>query len=107
MLTKDEIMERNITLSFEFSLYVMEHSSFARQIPRDARVVLLPKDDPELCEINKQAVEKARMIDDEPNRPTVYVEIEYLRPIRSRLVGPRLVKPPHPETRPAWQMADS
>ncbi|MBM4467258.1 MAG: hypothetical protein FJ014_17170 [Chloroflexi bacterium] len=103
MLTKDEIIERNITLSFEFSLYVMEHPSFARQIPKGAQVVLLPKDDPELCEINRQAAEKARMIDDEPNRPTVYVEIERLRPIRSRLVGPRLVRPPHPEIQPAWQ----
>jgi hypothetical protein len=101
MLTKEEVIERNITLSFEFSLYVMEHPSFARQIPRDARVVLLPKDDPELCEINRQAVEKARMIDDEPNHPTVYVEIERLRPIRSRLVRPRLVRPLHPETQPA------
>jgi hypothetical protein len=106
MLTKDEIIERNITLSFEFSLYVMEHPSFARQIPKDARIVLLPRDDPELCEINRQAAEKAKMIDDEPNRPMVYVEVECLRPIRSRLVGPRLVRSPHPETRPAWQMAD-
>ena len=101
MLTKDEVMERNIALSFEFSLYVMEHPSFARQIPKDARVVLLPKDDLELCEINRQAAEKARMIDDEPNRPTVYVEIERLRPTRSRLVGPRLVRLPHLETKPA------
>ena len=107
MLTKDEIIERNITLSFEFSLYVVENPSFARQIPKDAQVVLLPRDDPELCEVNRQAAEKARMIDDEPNRPTVYVEIKRLRPIRSRLVGPRLVRPAPPETQSAWQMADS
>jgi hypothetical protein len=106
MLTKDEIIERNITLSFEFSLYVMENPSFARQIPKGAQVVLLPKDDPKLCEANREAAEKARMIDDEPNRPLVYVEIERLRPIRSRLVRPRLVRLPHLETQPAWQMAD-
>jgi len=103
MLTEDEITERNITLSFEFSLYVMEHPSFARQIPNGAQVVLLPKYDPELCEINREAAEKTRMIDDEPNRPMVYVEVECLRPIRSRLVRPRLVRPSHPETQPAWQ----
>ena len=105
MLTKDEVVERNITLSFEFSLYVMEHPSFARQIPKGAQVVLLPQDDPELCEVNRESAEKAKMIDDEPNRPLVYVEIERLRPIRSRLVGPRLMRPPHPETRSAWQPA--
>lgn len=101
MLTEDEITERNITLSFEFSLYVMEHPSFARQIPKGAQVVLLPKDDPELCKVNREAAEKAKMIDDEPNRPLAYVEIERLRPIRSRLVGPRLVRLPHLETQPA------
>jgi hypothetical protein len=103
MLTKDEIIERNITLSFEFSLYVMEHPSFARQIPKGAQVVLLPKDDPELCKVNREAAEKAKMVDDEPTRSMVYVEIERLRPIRSRLVGPRLVRPLHPETQPVWQ----
>ena len=86
----EEVVEKNITLSFEFSLYVMEHPEFARQIPSDAKVVLLPMDDPELASINREAAEKAMEIDDEPHRPVVFVEFERLLPARSRLVGPRV-----------------
>jgi len=90
-MTEEEIMAKNITLSFEFSLYVMEHPEFAEQIPRDARVVLLPKDDPELCRINREAAERTKAVEDEPRRPVVFIEIEHLLPARSRLVGPRVV----------------
>jgi hypothetical protein len=90
-MTEEEIMEKNITLSFEFSLYTMEHPEFAKQIPKDARIVLLPKDDPELCRINREAAERAQAFDDDPHRPVVFIEIEKLLPARSRLVNPRLV----------------
>jgi hypothetical protein len=90
-MTEREIMEKNITLSFEFSLYVMEHPEFAERIPEGARVVLLPKNDPELSRINRGLVTRAQAIDDDPARPVVYVEFERLRPARSRLVGPRVL----------------
>lgn len=90
-MTEEEIMAKNITLSLEFSLYVMEHPEFGEQIPKDARVVLLPKGDPELCRINREAAERAKAIEDEPHRPVVFIEIEQLLPARSRLVGPRVV----------------
>lgn len=89
-MTNEEIMEKNLTLSFELSLYVTEHPEFARQIPPDARVVLLPGDDPELAQINRETAERGRELDDEPERPIVYVEFERLLPARSRLVGLRL-----------------
>jgi hypothetical protein len=75
-------------LSFEFSLYVAEHPDFASQIPPNARVVLLPGADPELAQINRPAAEKGQELDDEPERPIVYVAFERLLPARSRLVGP-------------------
>lgn len=90
-LTDREIMEKNITLSFEFSLYVMEHPELADQIPEDARVVLLPKDDPQLSNINRKIADNARALDDESDRPVVYVEFERLRPAHSRLVAPQIV----------------
>lgn len=89
-MTEEEIMEKNITLSFEFSLYVMEHPEFAEQIPQDARVVLLPKDDSELARINRETAARAKALDDEPHRPVVFIEFERLLPARSRLVGPRV-----------------
>jgi len=93
-MTYEEIMEKNLILSFEFSLYVTQHPQFARQMPPNSRVVLLPGDDPELARINREAVEQARQSDDEPNRPIVYVEFDRLLPARSRLVKPRLLTRP-------------
>ena len=93
-MTNEQIMQKNLTLSFEFSLYVAEHPEFARQIPPNARVVLLPGDDPELADINQEAAKRGQKLDDEPNRAVVYVQFERLLPARSRLVGPRLLNPP-------------
>jgi len=93
-MTFEEIMEKNLTLSFEFSLYVAQHPEFAAQFPPNSRVVLLPGDDPELARINQETTEKARQLDDEPNRPVVYVKFERLLPARSRLARPRWLHSP-------------
>lgn len=93
MLTYNEIVDKNTELSFEFSLYVMEHPEFAAHIPKGAKVVLLPKDDPELSRINCEAAERSHELDDKPERPVIYIEFEHLAPIRSRLVRPKLAIP--------------
>ncbi|MDL1894795.1 hypothetical protein FBQ82_00845 [Anaerolineae bacterium CFX7] len=93
-MNMDEIMEKNLTYSFEFSLYVLQHPDFAGQIPANSRIVLLPGDDPELAQINRESAESARQIDDEPNRPTVYVAFERLAPARSRIERPHLIPRP-------------
>ncbi len=93
-MTEEEVMEKNLTLSFEFSLYVAQHPEFASQIPSDCRVVLLPGDDPELAQVNREIAERARKFDDEPNRPVLFVTFERLLPARSRLERPRLLNPP-------------
>ena len=89
-MTHEEIMEKNLTLSFEFSLYVMQHPEFAKRIPANSRVVLLLGDDPELARINRETAQSARPLDDEPDRPVVFIEFQRLLPARSRLVRPRL-----------------
>lgn len=87
MTKKDkEIFDKNLTLGTEFSRYVMEHPEFAEQIPKDALVVLLPEDDPELCEINRKNAEEGR----EPGQPVVYVRIKKLAPMRERIAKLRL-----------------
>lgn len=98
-MMSDEVIEKNLTYSFEFSLYVLQHPEFASQIPRNSRIVLLPGDDPELAQLNREAAETARHLDDEPNRPIVYVGFERLAPARSRLEHPRLLNPPLIATR--------
>jgi hypothetical protein len=85
---KETIVEKNITLSFEFERYILEHPEVLEQIPDGAQVVLLPQDDPELYRINLNAAQKRRQADEAV--PIVYVEIEALAPPRSRLVNPRL-----------------
>lgn len=68
-MTDEEVMEKNLTLAFEFSLYVTEHPEFASQIPADSRVVLLPGDDPELAQINQEIAESAKQFDDVSKDP--------------------------------------
>ncbi len=84
-MTRDEITEKYLTLSFEFSPYVAQHSDFAAQIPPNSRVILLPGDDPELARINRETVERARQLDDKPDRPVVYIRFERRLPGRSQL----------------------
>lgn len=88
-MTYDEIFEKNLTLSTEFSLYLLEHTEFADTLPDKAHVVLLPKNDLELCQANLKAASLYGQRDGD-DRPLVYVEIERLAPIRSRLVNPKV-----------------
>jgi hypothetical protein len=85
---QETIVEKNITLSFEFERYILEHPEMLEQIPDGAQVVLLPQDDPELYRINLDAAKKTDWEDE--TAPIVYVEIEALAPPRSRLINPRL-----------------
>lgn len=88
----ETIAEKNITLSFEFERYVLEHPEVLEQMPQGAEVILLPKDDPELYRINLETSRNSQEITDAP--PVIYVEIEALAPPRSRLVNPHLTLRP-------------
>jgi len=89
---RETITEKNITLSFEFERYLLEHPEMLEQIPEGAEVALLPKDDPELYRINLEAAQKAHQ--ESKGGAVVYVEIEAIAPQRSRLVNPRLTTKP-------------
>jgi hypothetical protein len=80
-MTKDELFHKNLILGKEFDLYVLEHPEFAEEIPKDALVVLMPDDDPELAEINLKMVEKMR----ESEQPMFLVRIKKMKPITSRI----------------------
>ncbi len=89
---QETIVEKNITLSFEFERYLLEHPEMLEQMPPEAEIVLLPQDDPELYRINLEA---ARSVQPQKNAPPIiYVEIEALAPSRSRLVNPHLTPKP-------------
>jgi siroheme synthase (precorrin-2 oxidase/ferrochelatase) len=88
-MDEQELFNKNVTLSTEFNKYLIEHPEFVEQIPDGAVVILLPADDPELCEENLRLAEQNRKVDDVPDRPVVHVKIERLTPPPpSRLVNP-------------------
>ena len=87
-MKEEEIFSKNLILSTEFDRYVIEHPEFAEKIPQNAQIVLLPKDDPELCQKNIEIAKAQR----EAGQPVavVYAYIEKVAPQISRLVNPRL-----------------
>ena len=85
-MTDRELFTKNLKLSTEFDLYLVEHPEVAEQIPENALIVLLPEEDPELCEKNLE-ITKARQ---EPGQSIVYIRVEKIAPPRSRLVNPRV-----------------
>lgn len=85
-MTHNRAFVKNLELSTEFDRYVLEHPDFADKIPLDALVVLLPKYDKELCDYNLKVAKKNR----EPGQAVVYVQIDGMKPQKSRLVRPKM-----------------
>lgn len=87
MMSENKYFEKNLTLSAEFSRYLFDHPELEEKIPKNAQVVILPEDDPELCKFNEKIAEKQR----EKGQTVVYVKVSSLAPkIYSRLVNPRI-----------------
>ena len=85
-MTEQELFTKNLRLSREFDLYLLEHPEVAEGIPDNALIVLLPEEDPELCEKNLELARIRR----EPAQTVVHVRVERVAPPRSRLVNPRV-----------------
>jgi len=85
-MNEQEFFEKNLVLTTEFDRYLLEHPEVAEQIPHNAQIVLLPGDDPELSQTNREIAAAQR----EPGQPVVYVHIQRLAPAISRLVNPRI-----------------
>jgi hypothetical protein len=75
----------------EFSRYVLEHPEFLDSVLADALVVFVDKHDPEFSRCNIEMAHEHATVDDLPERPIVYVDTGRIRPVRSRLVRPRIV----------------
>ncbi len=72
-------------LMIEFTRYLTEHPELAVQIPLDAQVVLLDHNDPVYSQQAIQNAQQAKQTDDVANRPLIYIEVQELAPIRSRV----------------------
>lgn len=78
-----ELIERSITLSLEFSRYLLDHPDLEARIAEGALIVLLPENDPELYEYNARIAEAGRL----PGQPVVKIRLGPLLPEqRSRIV---------------------
>ena len=85
-MTERELFTKNLKLSTEFDLYLLEHPEAADQIPENALIIFLPEEDVELSEKNLELAQMRR----EPDQPVVYIKVEKISPPRSRLVNPRI-----------------
>ncbi|MBI5472666.1 MAG: hypothetical protein HY961_10020 [Ignavibacteriae bacterium] len=59
-MTEDVIVRKNFELLEEFHRYGFEHPEIFDQIPKDAQLIILPENDPELLAANEQIVEKCK-----------------------------------------------
>ncbi|MEK7249958.1 MAG: DUF5647 family protein [Bacteroidota bacterium] len=59
-MTNDLMVRKNFELLEEFHRYGLEHEEIFDQIPKDAQLIILPENDPELLAANEQIVEKCK-----------------------------------------------
>ena len=86
--SENEMIERNIELSAEFSRYLFEHPELEERIPSDAEIILIPQFDDELRRFNMQL---GREIEAD-GRKITYIDIKQMRRKNvSRLRGVKLV----------------
>ena len=78
----------------EFAYYIIEHPEFSEGIPDEAQVVLLDQHDPEYSQHAVELAQRARLSDDLPDRPIVYIAVDEMAPIRSRLQSLRVLESP-------------
>ena len=71
-MTDKEFFNKNLTLSFEFSRYIIAHPEVEEKISKGALVILLLEDDPEF---NRRAMELAQTKKEE-NQPVVIVRVQ-------------------------------
>ena len=74
--TDEDLVQKNIELSMEFSRYLFEHPEIESDLPRDAEVVLLPDFDTKLRAHN---TELGRAMEARGEK-VVYVRVGQLRP---------------------------
>ena len=57
-MRKDLAIKKNLDLLNEFMKYAFNNPEVLERIPPEAEVVILPIDDPELCEYNRKMADK-------------------------------------------------
>lgn len=86
-MPEEEISEKRITFSFEFSRYLIAHPDIAERLPRDAAVIFLVDDDPVFTQHEQQLAERLT----KEGQLVVTVHVRGLAPaLESRLIEPQV-----------------
>ena len=80
-MTKEEMVKKNLDLQAEFMKYVFENPEVLDKIPKDATMVILPEDDPELYKENLKIVKTQ----EEKKLPVVIVRMKTPKPVIPRI----------------------
>lgn len=72
----EDMVQKNIELSTEFSRYLFEHPEIESMLPRDAEIVLIPDFDTKLRAHNK----KLGRVMEARGEKVVYIRVGRLRP---------------------------
>lgn len=59
-MTKDAIVRKNLELLEEFTKYAGDHPDILDNIPKEAQLIILPENDPELLRANEQIVNECK-----------------------------------------------
>lgn len=79
--TEKKMVERNLDLIFEFEKYVFEHPGFARDIPRNAVVIMQVAGDKRFNQWSNGLATKHF----KKGKPVFRVTIKKMNPVRSRI----------------------
>ena len=78
------LAEKNLDLIFEFERYVLEHPSFAQQIPRGAVLALQVRGDETFNRRSRRLAERQAKSE---RKSVVQITINKLGPVRSRIMA--------------------
>lgn len=80
--TEQEMAARQLELIFEFERYLLEHPDFSKQIPNEAVICFQVKGEESFNRWSRQVAQERA---EKERKPVVYIAIQRLRPVRSRI----------------------
>lgn len=86
-MTERQLAEKRITLTFEFSRYLIAHSDLAERLPKDAAIIFFVDDDPAFTQHERRLAKQLART----GQPIVSVHVRGLAPpLESRLIKPEV-----------------
>lgn len=80
-MKREEIAEKNLTLHAEFMRYAFEHPEVWDKIPKNAQLVFLPGNDPELCKENMKIAQTHK----QENPKMVFIRMPLPKPVTPKI----------------------